>query len=172
MDGLVAIDGRDYADSITLRQLLSHRAGVANTDNDLEFVWWVMSQPQRRRTPREILAHARRIGGVAVPGTQTSYASPGYTLAALVLERAAGQPFHQLVRRELLERLGMHATFDATHEWPRDRATLHHYLGSIDFSRFDPSFEFGDGGYVSRANAGIGSRSAARYAVPSPCAVF
>ena len=150
--GLVVVDGEDLSSQITLRQLLSHRGGLGNTDDDLLFGLWILSQPSRRRTPGELLNHARRIGAVGRPGEKTSYASPGYFLLGRVIEAATGAAYHQAVRETVLERLGMSSTFEATHEWRRQEETLHHYAGWVDFSQFDPSFEFADGGYVTTAS--------------------
>jgi len=149
--GLVVVDGEDLSGQITIRQLLCHRAGLGNTDDDLRFQLGILSQPGRRRAPRELLDHARRIGAVGPPGAQTSYASPGYFLLGLVIEAAAGMPYHEAVRQETLEPLGMANTFEATHEWPKDAPFLRHHVSWIDFGDFDPSFEFADGGYVTTA---------------------
>lgn len=149
--GLVVIDGDDLSQTITPRQLLSHRAGLANTDEDIAFTLSILGSPQAHRTPHDLLAHARKAGAVARPGETESYASPGYFLLGLIIESVSGKTYHQAVRDEIFTPLGMTATFEANSEWIREPTELHHYLGSYDVWTFDPSFEFADGGFVTTA---------------------
>jgi D-alanyl-D-alanine carboxypeptidase len=87
---------RDSA--VTLRQLLTHTAGVpadvrrANVD---EF-----SIEEFRR--RFAAAPAR-----AAPGTRWEYANAGYTLLALVVEAVAREPFGDFLRQRIFGPLGM-----------------------------------------------------------------
>ncbi len=148
---LVVIDDEDLSATVTARQLLSHRGGLANTDEDLAFIISILGSPQAERTPHDLLAHARKAGGVARPGEMESYASPGYFLLGLLIEAVTDKPYHQAVRDEIFTPLDMNETFEANHEWIREPNELHHYLGSYDLWTFDPSFEFADGGFVTTA---------------------
>ncbi len=150
--GLVVIDGEDFSETITPRQLLSHRAGLANTDDDINFMIGILGSPQSHRTPLDLLGYARKAGGIARPGEVVSYASPGYFLLGLVIEAAAATPYHEAVRAEVFTPLGMNDTFEANHEWTRADTELHHYFGNYDLWTFDPSFEFADGGFVTTAD--------------------
>lgn len=151
LSGLVVVDGEDLSDMITVRQLLRHRAGLPSTDGDPLFGLWIVSQPDRERTPQELLDHARRIGAVGPPGAQRRYSSPGYFLLGLVIEGVTNRPYHEVVRAEIFEPLGMDDTFESSKELPSDAEVLHHYVGWIDFAQIHPSFEFADGGFVSTA---------------------
>ena len=44
------------------------------------------------------------------PGTAFAYCNGGYVVLALLAERAAGVPFHELVQRHVLDRAGLAAT--------------------------------------------------------------
>lgn len=149
--GLVEIDGEDLSAAITPRQLLAHRGGLSNTDEDVNFIIAVLGSPQAQRTPHDLLAYARKAGGVARPDEIESYASPGYFLLGLIIEAAIDKPYHQAVRDEVFTPLGMASTFEANHEWTRQTTELHHYFGSYDLWTFNPSFEFADGGFVTTA---------------------
>lgn len=148
---LVVIDDEDLSATVTARQLLAHRGGLANTDEDLAFIISILGSPQAERTPHDLLAHARKAGGVARPGEMESYASPGYFLLGLLIEAVTEKPYHQAVRDEIFTPLEMNETFEANNEWIREPTELHHYLGSYDLWTFDPSFEFADGGFVTTA---------------------
>lgn len=151
LSGLVVRDGVDFGRHITIRQLLNHTSGLSNSDDDLCFQLVILLRPGESRTPEVLLARARRMSSVASPGTTQNYASPGYFILGRVLEAAGGMPYHELIRREILVPLGMHATDEANYEWERGQNELHHYVGPIDLSRLDPSFEFADGGFVTTA---------------------
>jgi serine beta-lactamase-like protein LACTB len=86
----------------TLRQLLTHRGGIRHyVDKD-----WSAGIPgpldQRNYgSNADILATFIDDPLIARPGERISYSTFGYTLASLVLEAARGQPFLELVRREI-----------------------------------------------------------------------
>jgi CubicO group peptidase (beta-lactamase class C family) len=46
-----------------------------------------------------------------VPGTRFEYSNPAFDVAALVIERVAGQSYDGFVKARFFERLGMHASF-------------------------------------------------------------
>jgi D-alanyl-D-alanine carboxypeptidase len=151
MAGLVVVNGVDSGATITARQLLSHTAGLANTDDDLRFGLDILLRPQQRRTPELLISRARRTTAVGTPGQRQEYSSAGYFILGLVLEAVAGLPYHKVIRRELLAPIGMEATMESTHEWVRGIDELHHYIGPYDLWKADPSFEFADGGFVTTA---------------------
>lgn len=88
------------------------------------------------------------------PGEQHFYATGTYTIIAGVLERAAGRDFHTLLRRYVLDPLGLRDTV------PNDRrAAVPHrtnfYLReggrTIAAPYFDPSYKWAGAGYLSTA---------------------
>jgi hypothetical protein len=44
------------------------------------------------------------------PGTRMSYSNPGYAIAGYLIERSAGQPFEEFLRRSVLQPLGVRST--------------------------------------------------------------
>ncbi len=88
---------------ITLRQLLTHRAGLkANLD------WGRLARTGsvvelRRAAVRAALSAPPEYP----PGTRALYSNLGYVLAGAMLERVAGAPWEDLMRREVFEPLGM-----------------------------------------------------------------
>ena len=149
--GLVVIEGQDRSGSMTVGQLLSHRAGLGNTDDNLAFGLSVLFQPGRHRTPDDLLDAARAVPPVARPGEVTAYASPGYFLLGRIIEAVTGQAYHEAVRAYVFTPAGMDHTFEASQEWTGERTVLHHYVGWVDLAQADPSFEFADGGFVTTA---------------------
>ncbi|HMG53397.1 MAG TPA: serine hydrolase domain-containing protein [Kofleriaceae bacterium] len=111
----IAFDNRWAAEQpITVAHLLEHTAGFDEM------------RPNETFAPREaeamslydVLARnpASRVARWR-PGSRASYSNPGYTLAAYILEKLTGQPYEQVIERELFQPLGMtHAALRMTSE--------------------------------------------------------
>jgi D-alanyl-D-alanine carboxypeptidase len=96
-------DGR----TITVRDLLSHRAGLF----DYTEVDRVLRDPERRWTPRELLSLAiARPVGRSRPGRAFTYSSTHYIVLGLIAEEAGGAPLGRQLRSRLFRPLGLHRT--------------------------------------------------------------
>ena len=149
LSGQIVVDGFDYSQKITARQLLGHTAGFANTDSSFRFQAAVFLRPQQKRTPEQLVDRAKQLRAIGKPDERQNYASPGYYLLGRLLESITGLSYHQVVRREILSPLGLNSTWESNEEWRRQQGELHHYLGLVDLWRMNPSFEYADGGFVS-----------------------
>jgi CubicO group peptidase (beta-lactamase class C family) len=92
----------------TLRQLLTHRGGVRHyIPRDLD-----VREPggpiylRVYPTSQSILDVFIHDPLVAEPGTKSSYSSFGYTLASLVMEKAAQRPFVEMIKSEIGKAMG------------------------------------------------------------------
>ena len=91
---------------VTLRLLAAHLAGVRHWADE--------------RTPALLARHIADVDSilplfvddtlVAPPDTRYSYTSHGYNLIAMALQRASGRPYQELVRRHIIEPLGLRST--------------------------------------------------------------
>lgn len=92
---------------VTLEQLLAHRGGApAVAPGPLWSSAWNASGPpaeQRLDFAMGILAGPPQVE----PGTQYIYSNQGYAIAGVMLERAAGRPWEELMHTLLFEPLGM-----------------------------------------------------------------
>ncbi len=149
VDRLHVLDGVSRGPQLTVRQLLGHTPGLANIDSDPAFNGAVAPNPARRWRPEEILEFSIDIGPQFAPGTGQLYSSPNHTLLGLVIEAAAGKPYHRVVREEVLDRLGMRETFEETSEGAGPRKLAQSFMGRLNVNLASPSFEFADGGFVS-----------------------
>jgi CubicO group peptidase (beta-lactamase class C family) len=113
---------------LTLRQLLSHTAGVPDyTEIDCPegpgaLAGWFTEHPN--------------LVLWSPPGRLWSYSNLGFTLAGLVAEQAAGLPYRELVERRVLEPFGMRtATFEVNEVMERaDYAVAHADGGAPDIT--------------------------------------
>ena len=93
---------------VTLRQLLTHTAGVSTFD--LQWPTGLPASACHFPTADETI---RDYGIVArPPGSEFDYSNLGYFIATVALERAAGRSAHDLMRDEIFRRIGMtHSSF-------------------------------------------------------------
>ncbi|WHU01187.1 serine hydrolase domain-containing protein [Sphingomonas sp. NIBR02145] len=90
---------------ITLRQLLSHTAGVSETD--------AVPQPPFGNGEVPIAEQVRRIAARPLafePGTAQRYSNAGYILLAAVIEKVTGQSWDEAMRTRLFVPLGLAET--------------------------------------------------------------
>jgi D-alanyl-D-alanine carboxypeptidase len=158
LPGLVPGGGR-----ITLRQLLSHRSGLADYADDADFVRRTVAQPRRRWAPRELVAVALAEGRVAPPGEDFAYASTNYILLGMVVEHATGTSLGHQLHRRIFAPLGLTQTV-FTYDLRNSRSYAHGYapsqhdgiVGSLatarDRSTVNTSWAWAAGSIVSTAS--------------------
>lgn len=130
--GLLGDDLPEIDDRVTVEQLLAHRSGIGDyidEEADLDIDDYLMPVPVHELATTEgylpvLAGHPQKFP----PGDRFSYCNSGYVVLALVAERSAGTPFHDLVRKLVLEPAGMTATaFLRSDELPG--GTARGYLG-------------------------------------------
>ncbi|MBO9671638.1 MAG: beta-lactamase family protein [Sphingobium sp.] len=87
----------------TMRQLLTHRGGVRHyipRDFDITGPGGAIYM-RRYRTNQDVLDLFINDPLVAPPGTRVSYSSYGFTLASMVMEKAAGRSFVPMIKEEI-----------------------------------------------------------------------
>jgi CubicO group peptidase (beta-lactamase class C family) len=96
-----------FGDRMTVRHLLTHTSGLPDYYDALARA----APPGGFVTNADALAWLARAGDLVFPpGDRFQYSDAGYEMLALVLERAAGKPFGDLLRERILEPLGMKDT--------------------------------------------------------------
>ncbi len=101
-------------DAVTVEHLLSHTSGIGDyLDEEAEWAVddYVMTVPVHELAVTE--AFVRAVDGHAqksAPGERFAYNNGGYIVLAIVAERAAGTPFHDLVAARVLDPAGLEAT--------------------------------------------------------------
>jgi D-alanyl-D-alanine carboxypeptidase len=147
---------RPSAAQVTLRQLLNHTSGLRDYAADPRWLATVATHPQRRWTPTALVDVAFAAGDPhGPPGGAFHYSDTGYVLLGLILEQVTRRPLADAYR-ELLPMHRLPATFLEGSERPTAQARAghraHQYVGPVDFTRFNPTFDaFGGGGLASTA---------------------
>jgi D-alanyl-D-alanine carboxypeptidase len=139
--------------AIRLRHLLEHTAGLPDHAQMQAYVEKILANPAHRWTAAEQIALAMDgTRPLAAPGELFSYSDTGYVILGEIVERATGKPLAAAVRTEVLAGAGLASTWwERAEPAPRGAAApVHQYLGTVDTSGWDPSFDlFGGGGIIS-----------------------
>ncbi|EXJ95148.1 hypothetical protein A1O1_00267 [Capronia coronata CBS 617.96] len=117
----VAIDWN----SISLRALASHQAGIYRDSSGPCFLWrevlglqpnW-RDELEQHGFPRslvtirlDLLRTARHAARVFLPNTQATYSNAGFSLLGAVLESAGGKPYNAIINSSILQPLQMQKT--------------------------------------------------------------
>ncbi len=118
------------ADEVTIRQLLSHTSGYQDYWPQ-DYVPPFMLEPA---TAGQILDRWARKSLDFEPGTQYQYSNTGYVIAGLIVEKAGGKPFLELLRARIFSPLGMESVADVD----RDRLTESDPIGYLRYALGPP----------------------------------
>lgn len=102
------IPGLTRGNDVTVRQLLSHTSGYQD-------FWpqdYVMPMMLKATTPQAIADAWAKKPLDFEPGSRWQYSNTNYTLAGMVVEKAAGMPFFQFVRTRILQPVGLTSAAD------------------------------------------------------------
>ena len=104
------------ADKITVEQLLDHSSGIYPTNNDLDYLSYVIgskADPKRIYSSEEFLALADpdRNKPRGAPGSGHYYSDTNYILLGMILEKVSGRPFKKIVEENIFQPLKMDSTY-------------------------------------------------------------
>lgn len=92
---------------LTALELLSHRGGLASDIPLADLVALPRIEADPRASRRRYAANALAQPLLAAPRRRYAYSNAGYVLAAIMLEEASGMSWEALLRREVLNPLGL-----------------------------------------------------------------
>lgn len=155
LKGLFVVDGVDYADQVTIRQLLSHTSGVGDyfegpVTSGASMLDMITSNPNLTFSPEQLIAFTReRQAPVGKPGQQFYYSDTGYVLLGLLLEEIEKQPYANILQQRIFEPLGMKDSYLMFNQaGPAD--VLGIYVEGIDLSDKNAlSVDWAGGGVVT-----------------------
>ena len=146
---------------MTIEQLLAHRSGIGDyldESQQLDLDAHLLAVPVHQLdTAESYLAVLDGFPQAFEPGTDFAYCNGGYVVLALLAERAAGVPFHDLVRRHVIDRAGLaHTAYLRSDALPGDAALGYlHPEGDAEELRTNvlhlPVVGGGDGGIFTTA---------------------
>ncbi|WP_462148213.1 serine hydrolase domain-containing protein [Pseudoalteromonas gelatinilytica] len=154
-DFFTLLESDGYAlDKMTLKQVLSHTAGLYDHAQSDQYLAGIMANPQQDITMREQIKGCVEWGDpVGKPGERFSYSDTGYVLLGHIIERVTDLPLPEAVRQYL--------SFDKNHienvVWERgdsvavdESRRVHQYLHGTDTFNWSPTVDlYGGGGLVA-----------------------
>ena len=140
-------------DQITVRQLLSHSAGLYDHGSDSRFVTAILADPRHHWSRAEqIDLMIQYADPQSAPGTRFQYSDDDYLLLGDIIERRTGMPLATAVRQILdFKRLGLRSTWwEAVEVKPATAQAIgEQMLKGTDVRGIDPSMDlYGGGGLV------------------------
>ncbi len=161
--GLHVLQGVDYSNQITVRQLLNHTTGLpdyiqdGNRDENglTDFLKLLIAQPAKFWTPEETIAYTKQyLLPVFIPGGGYHYSDTNYQLLGLILQNVTSQALHLLYREKIFAPLGMDHTYMEYYDNPipsiPGRSISHIYLGDFDYTSWiSNSADWAGGGLIS-----------------------
>lgn len=95
---------------ITVRQLLTHRSGLANYTYFSDHLWPDRLKPMFNEDVLQLMRkHAP--APYHQPDKRFDYSNTGYFILASIVEKAAGMPFEEFLQKRIFEPLQMNSTF-------------------------------------------------------------
>lgn len=94
------------ADSITIRQLMGHRSGIANFTDAKDYMMWNTKQHSAEQILDKIIKGGSRFS----PGEKFEYSNSGYYLLGLILEKMYKRSYRELLERQILRPLKLTET--------------------------------------------------------------
>jgi D-alanyl-D-alanine carboxypeptidase len=116
------------APAVTIRELLDHTSGIADFDEDADWVRARYSDPGREWSARELVAIAMTHPVHFAAGTDWSYSNTNYVLLGLLVEAATGRSIGTELQNRLIRPLHLDATSFPAHTAIEGRFA-HGYVG-------------------------------------------
>ena len=150
------LDKKSLSDQITIKQLLSHRTGLADifSDKGEEFFGLLLQDIKKQYSPKSIieLYYQYNLNQTPhfAPGNGWHYSDMNYVLLGLISEQIDQTTLAKSVRSRILDPLEMEDTYFEFYEDPsRQGNRINQYVGELNFTEMNTSFDWSGGGLVS-----------------------
>jgi D-alanyl-D-alanine carboxypeptidase len=149
--------GKPYGDSLTLKQLLQHRSGLADifTDGAFRFYLNEMRHKKQAWNPEKLMNryYKYRLHKKAKhePGQGFYYSDVNYFLLGLIIEKLSGQTLAQQFRSRIFVPMEMKDSFLEYYEQAVGNGKMaHSFMGKRDITKtLNTSYDWAGGGVVS-----------------------
>lgn len=86
----------------TVRHLMTHTSGLVRYEFQEKFTVDLTSQPAKVWAPQELLSYILDLKPPFAPGQGWEYSDTNYIVLGLILEKAGGAPYYDLLRKRIL----------------------------------------------------------------------
>ena len=106
----------ENARGATIRQLMQHTTGIYDIISDNGFYLDVLNDPDKHWTAEDLITYAYDQNANFPLGSSCLYSNTNTLLLSMVLDKATGRPYQQLLKERILEPLGLHDTYYYSHD--------------------------------------------------------
>lgn len=150
------LNNKRFSNEITIKQLLSHRSGLADifTDKEQEFFSLLLQEPAKQYSPELIIQLYYQYNLNQTPHFEPdkgwSYSDMNFVLIGLIIEQIENTTLSESIRNRILDPLEMKDTYFEFYENPPQKGNLvNQYIGNLNFTEINTSFDWSGGGLVS-----------------------
>lgn len=122
--------------AVTVRQLLSHRSGIANYTDSQAFLALAYGDREQTFTPNDVFGFVGDEDELFEPGTEFSYSNTNYILLGQLVESVSGQSINDELDEEIADPLGL----DTMHFDDGTADVVEGYTASGNLSTGDSSY--------------------------------
>ncbi|PYF74423.1 serine hydrolase domain-containing protein [Pedobacter nutrimenti] len=127
--------------TITLEDLLSHRAKVRPFTDGSEFKQLPKFTGNKAEQRKQFSRNLLHLAPVSLAGKTYSYSNAGYSLAAVMLEKASGKTWEQLVEQTLSGQLNLNYKFGWPNKYGPDQP-WGHWIEKNTLKALPPSLDY------------------------------
>lgn len=150
------LNGRSYSKKITIKDLLSHRSGLADifSDKQDEFFGRLLKAPQKQFSPKSIVEMFYNLELNKTPHFKPNkgwhYSDMNYVLLGLIIENLDNKTLAGSIRDRILIPLEMENTYFEFYEKPNKVGKrVHQFIDGLHMNEINTSFDWAGGGLVS-----------------------
>jgi D-alanyl-D-alanine carboxypeptidase len=149
--------GKSYGSSITIKQLLQHKSGLADIFTDAAFRFYLNEYFNKKQqwNPEKLMNRYYKYNlnekTHFIPDSGYYYSDVNYFLLGLIIEKISGQTLAQQLRTRIFEPLNMANTYFEYYEPARGNGKMAHtFLGKRNITKtLNTSYDWAGGGVVS-----------------------
>ncbi len=105
--------------NVTIKQLLNMHSGIPSYSDEPSFNKIVAKNPTKHWTTREIINWVKRKPMLFKPGTKWNYSDINYILLGLIVEKASGKSYAQMLQKNIIKPLHLKHTVYAPFLYPQ-----------------------------------------------------
>jgi CubicO group peptidase (beta-lactamase class C family) len=161
--GKISLDGKlsdylpyyrkDIGDKITIHQILSHTAGIANYTDDPKFMQG--EDVNKKVEPKDFILKYCSNDLVFEPGTSWAYSNSGYFILGGVIEEVTGKKYGDVLQENILVPLGMTSSgYESSDEVYENKAKGYEnsFAGVVPARKIEMTIPFSAGSMYSTVN--------------------
>lgn len=152
---LMFVDGLNYSNQITIKNILQHRSGLRDyyTDDD-RFLKYITNFPEQNWEWKTIMEkyfeYRLNEKGKFEPDKAFYYSDTNYLLLAVLIEDLTNMPFHEVLEKKILVPLSLNDTYLEFFQKPKGSTPIvFPFHGTHALKNLNTSFDWGCGGLIS-----------------------